>query len=280
MEMSDALMIGRTQQWSGGNDVLGIGIAYGLQCTELPLEGRIAVDDPRHLHVNTLVRTGAYEINLSSTKLAHSNRIAQMYELMIHHILHNLLNVSLPFASCYIIPKTDIAKIGLARGFEQFLAVNVIAANGSGKEGLLEKRHVVEDNIGRNIHPLRLHVSGNVACRMELAGGIGHEAYEVMQKRDIADAVALYHVFQDDGVVDAREVFPHPVLVIDADCLQSGESTIVEVFPERIIAVSELMKLQELHVGETLHQNLFVSPSEQSARYKLYFIYTTKIKKN
>ena len=115
---------------------------------------------------------------------------------------------------------------------------------------------------------------------MELAGGIGHEAYEVMQKRDIADAVALYHVFQDDGVVDAREVFPHPVLVIDADCLQSGEPTIVEVFPERIIAVSELMKLQELHVGETLHQNLFVSPSEQSARYKLYFIYTTKIKKN
>lgn len=79
MEMSDALMIGRTQQRSGGNDVLGIGIAYGLQCTELPLEGRIAVDDPRHLHVNTLVRTGTYEINLSSTKLAHSNRIAQMY---------------------------------------------------------------------------------------------------------------------------------------------------------------------------------------------------------
>ena len=43
MEMSDALMIGRTQQWSGGNDVLGIGIAYGLQCTELTLEGRIKI---------------------------------------------------------------------------------------------------------------------------------------------------------------------------------------------------------------------------------------------
>ena len=43
MEMSDALMIGRTQQRSGGNDVLGIGIAYGLQCTELPLEGRIKI---------------------------------------------------------------------------------------------------------------------------------------------------------------------------------------------------------------------------------------------
>ena len=112
---------------------------------------------------------------------------------------------------------------------------------------------------------------------MELAGRVGHEAYEVMQKRDIADAVALYHVFQDDGVVDAREVFPHPVLVIDAYGLQSGEPTIVEVFPERIIAVSELMKLQELPVGETLHQNLFVSPSEQSAQFTRQHISITLI---
>ena len=56
MEMSEALMIGKTQHWSGGNDILGIGLAYGLQCTKLTLEGRIAVDDPRHLHVNALVR--------------------------------------------------------------------------------------------------------------------------------------------------------------------------------------------------------------------------------
>ena len=29
--MSDALMIGGTQHWGGGDDKFGIGIAYGLQ---------------------------------------------------------------------------------------------------------------------------------------------------------------------------------------------------------------------------------------------------------
>ena len=31
MEMSDALMIGGTQHWGGGDEKFGIGIAYGLQ---------------------------------------------------------------------------------------------------------------------------------------------------------------------------------------------------------------------------------------------------------
>ena len=47
MEMCDALMIGGTQHWGGGDDIFGIGIAYGLQGSELSLESGVAVDKPK-----------------------------------------------------------------------------------------------------------------------------------------------------------------------------------------------------------------------------------------
>lgn len=107
-----------------------------------------------------------------------------------------------------IIAQSDIAEIGLADRFEQFLAMNVIAAYYGCEEGLLEERHVVEDNIGGYIHTLRLHVFGYVAGGIEFACGVGNEADEVVEEGDIADAVAFYHIFQHNGVVDAGEIFP------------------------------------------------------------------------
>ena len=208
MNMSDSLMIGRAQHRGGGNDIFRIGVAYGLQGSELPFERGVAVDEPCYLNVNTLVGTGADKIYLSGTKLPYCYRIAKMNEMMIDDILHDFLYVRLAFASRDIIAQSDIAEVGLAGRFEQFLAMNVIAANCSSEEGLLEERHVVEDNIGGYIHTLRLHEFGYAAGRVELSCGVGHEADEVMEKWDVADAVAFYHIFQHDGVVDAREIFP------------------------------------------------------------------------
>ena len=61
---------------------------------------------------------------------------------------------------------------------------------------------------GGNIHTLRLHEFGYAAGRVELSCGVGHEADEVVEEGDIADAVAFYHIFQHNGVVDAGEIFP------------------------------------------------------------------------
>ena len=58
-----------------------------------------------------------------------------------------------------------------------------------------------------------------------------------MEEWNIADAVAFYHIFQHDGVVDAGEVFPHPFLIVDADGQETGKTAVVEVFPQRIIVV-------------------------------------------
>ena len=267
MEMCDALMIGGAQHWGGGDDIFGIGIAYGLQGSELSLESGVAVDKPCHLNVNTLVGTGADKIYFSGTELPYCYRVAEMNEMMIDDILHNLLNVSLTFASRDIIAQADIAEVGLAGGFEQLLAMNVITAYNSGEEGILEERHVVEDNIGGDIHPLRLHVFGYVAGGVELARSVGNEADEVMEEGDVADAVAFYHILQHNGIVDAGEIFPHPFLIVDANGSKTGKTAVVEVFPQRIIVVCKLMELHELHIGETLHQNLFVSTSEQCAQF-------------
>lgn len=208
MNVCDSLMIGGAQHWGGRDDIFGIGIIDGLQGSELSLESGVAVDEPCHLNVNTLVGTGADKIYLSGTKLPYCYRIAEMDEMMIDYILHDLLNVSLAFASRDIIAQADIAEVGLAGGFEQLLAMNVIAAYCSGEEGFLEERHVVEDNISGYIHTLRLHVFGYAAGRVELSCGVGNEADEVVEEGDIADAVAFYHVFQHDGVIDAGEIFP------------------------------------------------------------------------
>ena len=43
MEMCDALMIGGTQHWGGGDDIFGIGIAYGLQGSEGQVTGHCPV---------------------------------------------------------------------------------------------------------------------------------------------------------------------------------------------------------------------------------------------
>ena len=128
MEMSDSFMISGTQHWGGGDDIFGIGIAYGLQGSELALESSVAVDEPCHLNVNTLVGTSADKIYFSGTKLPYCYCVAEMNEMMIDDILHNLFNVSLTFASRDIIAQADIAEVGLAGGFEQFLAMNVITA--------------------------------------------------------------------------------------------------------------------------------------------------------
>ena len=118
MEMSDSFMISGTQHWGGGDDIFGIGIAYGLQGSELALESSVAVDEPCHLNVNTLVGTGADKIYFSGTKLPYCYRIAKMNEMMIDDILHDFLYVSLAFASRNIIAQSDIAEIGLAGRFE------------------------------------------------------------------------------------------------------------------------------------------------------------------
>lgn len=267
MDMGDSLMIGRTQHRSGGDDIFGIGIAYGLQGSKFALESGVAVNEPCYLNVNTLVGTGADKIYFSGTKLSDRYRIAKMNEMMIDDILYNLLNVSLTLASCNKVAQADIAEVGFARGFEQFLAMNVIAPYCSGEERFLEERHVVEDNVGGDINPLRLHVFGNAAGRVELSRCVGHEADEVMKEGDVADAVTFYYVLQHDGVVDAGEVFPHPVLIVDADGHETGKTSVVEIFPQRIIVVCELMEMQELHVGEALYVNLFVTTSEQCAQF-------------
>lgn len=76
MNVCDSLIIGGTQHRGGGDDIFGIGIAYGLQCSELPFESGVAVDEPCYLNVNTLVGTGADKIYLSGTKLPYCYRIA------------------------------------------------------------------------------------------------------------------------------------------------------------------------------------------------------------
>ena len=83
MDMSDALMIGRAQHGSGGDDILGISIAYGLQGTELALESGVAVDEPCYLNVNTLVGTGTDKIYFAGSKLPDCYRVAEMNEMMI-----------------------------------------------------------------------------------------------------------------------------------------------------------------------------------------------------
>ena len=267
MEMCDSLVIGGAQHWGGGDDIFGICIVNGLQDSELAFEGGIAVDNPCYLNVNTSVGTGADKIYFSGTKQPYCDRIAEMNEMMIDDILHNFLNIGLSFASSDIIAQADIAEIGLTSGFEQLLAMNVIAVYCSGEEGFLEERHIVENNIGGYINTLRLHVFGYVAGRVEFACGVGNEAYEIMEEGNVADAVAFYHVFQHDGIVDAREVFPHPFLIVDAYGHESGKTAVVEIFPQRIIVVCELMELQEFHIGEALHQNLFVATSEQRTQF-------------
>lgn len=208
MNVCDSLMIGGAQHWGGRDDIFGIGIIDGLQGSELSLESGVAVDEPCHLNVNTLVGTGADKIYFSGTKLPYCYRIAEMDEMMIDCILHDFFYVRLTFASRDIIAQADIAEVGLAGRFEQFLAMNVIAAYCGCEEGLLEERHVVEDNISGDIHSLRLHEFGYAAGRVELSCGVGHEADEVMKKWDVADAVVFYHIFQHNGVVDAGEIFP------------------------------------------------------------------------
>ena len=47
MNVCDSLIIGGTQHRGGGNDIFGIGIAYGLQGSELSLESGVAVDKPK-----------------------------------------------------------------------------------------------------------------------------------------------------------------------------------------------------------------------------------------
>ena len=47
MNVCDSLIIGGTQHRGGGDDIFGIGIAYGLQGSELSLESGVAVDKPK-----------------------------------------------------------------------------------------------------------------------------------------------------------------------------------------------------------------------------------------
>ena len=208
MDMFDSIMIGSAQHGGGGDDIFGIGIAYGLQRSELTLESGVAVNEPCYLNVNTLVWTGAYKIYFSGTKLPDCYRIAEMNEMMIDDSLYNLLNVGMTFASSDIVAQADIAEIGFARRFKEFLAMNVIAAYWGSEEGFREEGHVVEHYIGGDINTLRLHEFGYAAGRIEFACSICHEADEVMEEGDIADVMTLNDIFQHDGVVDAGEIFP------------------------------------------------------------------------
>lgn len=78
MNVCDSFIIGRAQHGSGGNDIFRIIVTYGLQGSELSLESGVAVDEPCHLNVNTLVGTGAYKVNFSGTELPYCYRIAEM----------------------------------------------------------------------------------------------------------------------------------------------------------------------------------------------------------
>ena len=80
MDMFDSIMIGSAQHGGGGDDIFGIGIAYGLQRSELTLESGVAVNEPCYLNVNTLVWTGAYKIYFSGTKLPRL-----LYLFLIHN---------------------------------------------------------------------------------------------------------------------------------------------------------------------------------------------------
>ena len=178
MEVRNAVMIGRAQHGGGGDDVLGIGVADGLQGAKLAVGRGVAVDDPCHLNIDALIGTGAYEVDFSCTQLSDGDGIAKVQKVVVNNVLDDFLDVRLTLAANIVIAQADIAQIGLSRRFQQFFAMNVVAAHGAGEERLVEEGHVVEDHIGGDVKAPRLHVLGNAACGVDFACGVGYETDE------------------------------------------------------------------------------------------------------
>ena len=68
----------------GGDDVLGKGVADGLQGAKLAVGRGVAVDDPCHLNIDALIGTGAYEVDFSCTQLSDGDGIAKVQKVVVN----------------------------------------------------------------------------------------------------------------------------------------------------------------------------------------------------
>ena len=143
----------------------------------------------------------------------------------------------------------------------------VISLDGIHELGFGEVTGVVQDDIRGDSYLLGFHELTDACGRNLLADSVRQEYYKIVQERDVADAVTLYDIFQHDGVEDAPQIVPHLFVILQPNDTETGQTAVVEIGAETVIAVREPMEGKEFCITEALDGNLNITPAQLGADF-------------
>ena len=109
--------------------------------------------------------------------------------------------------------------------------MNIVTINKGCEKRILEIWHIINDGICGDIYTLRLHVFCNATGGIEFACGVSNKTYVIMKKRNVSDVVALNHILEHNCIIDAWEIFPYFIFIVNTYRGKSWESTVIEIFP-------------------------------------------------
>ena len=189
-----------------------------------------------------------------------------MDKLLINNVFYYLFNVAFPTSTRQRIADAVVFKIMLVVVLKQAFPVNVEAVHFLNHVGFGQVADIVVDGRWGDILTLRLHEFRDAIGRDEFPCVVGEEARKVLQKSRVADFIAHDDILQQNGMVNVHLILAG-IFRVKADFHQTRQSAKLDIFGQRIIIVSQVVKSQKFLITKRLDLDFLVAPTYERAQF-------------